>query len=71
MNKKLLKKCEQYGFTNRQREILCAFWNGQTRKEICYRFGISDSTYREHTYAIFQKTGKARLHDVCRFFLGD
>lgn len=69
--KKLIRFCETYGISRRERDVVQQVLNGKSNEDIENILFISKSTVKNHLYNVFQKTGvKSRsdlIHRILRF----
>ena len=50
------KKCEKFGITDREREIILQIINGETNKQVADKLFVVESTVKQHLKNIFRKT---------------
>lgn len=54
---RLVKACQQFRLTQRERQVLFVLAGGDTWKMACDRLSISESTLKFHVKHLCQKTG--------------
>lgn len=56
--------------TDRQKQVLGLYCEGQTHSQIAYTLGISVRSVQYHLQAIKERTGKYSMRDLLEFYMG-